>query len=58
MCRGGGEKEGKGATDGKDRERIRRRDNLGVPKQPLGGPGFDSHCGRPLPTGWVGVSII
>ena len=22
------------------------------------GPGFDSRCGRPLPTGWVGVSII
>ena len=23
-----------------------------------GGPGFDSRCGRPLPTGWVGVSIM
>ena len=22
------------------------------------GPGFDSRCGRPLPTGWVGVSIM
>ena len=21
-------------------------------------PGFDSRCGRPLPTGWVGVSIM
>ena len=24
----------------------------------LGGPGFDPRCGRPLPTGWVGVSIM
>ena len=24
----------------------------------LGGPGFDSRCGRPLPTCWVGVSIM
>ena len=24
----------------------------------LGGPGFDHRCGRPLPTGWVGVSIM
>ena len=23
-----------------------------------GGPGFDSCCGRPLRTGWVGVSIM
>ena len=23
-----------------------------------GGPEFDSCCGRPLPTGWVGVSIM
>ena len=23
-----------------------------------GGPGFDSLCDRPLPTGWVGVSIM
>ena len=23
-----------------------------------GGPWFDSRCGRPLPTGWVGVSIM
>ena len=23
-----------------------------------GGPGFDSRWGRPLPTGWVGVSIM
>ena len=23
-----------------------------------GGPGFDPRCGRPLPTGWVGVSIM
>ena len=23
-----------------------------------GGPRFDSRCGRPLPTGWVGVSIM
>ena len=23
-----------------------------------GGPGLDSRCGRPLSTGWVGVSII
>ena len=23
-----------------------------------GGPGLDSRCGRPLPTGWVGVSIM
>ena len=23
-----------------------------------GVPGFDSRCGRPLPTGWVGVSIM
>ena len=23
-----------------------------------GGTGFDSLCGRPLPTGWVGVSIM
>ena len=23
-----------------------------------GGPEFDSRCGRPLPTGWVGVSIM
>ena len=23
-----------------------------------GDPGFDLHCGRPLPTGWVGVSIM
>ena len=23
-----------------------------------GGFGFDSHCGRTLPTGWVGVSIV
>ena len=23
-----------------------------------GGPGFDFRCGRPLPTGWVGVSIM
>ena len=23
-----------------------------------GGPGFDSRCGRPLPTSWVGVSIM
>ena len=23
-----------------------------------GGLGFDSRCGRPLPTGWVGVSIM
>ena len=23
-----------------------------------GGPGFDCRCGRPLPTGWVGVSIM
>ena len=23
-----------------------------------GGPGFDSRCGRSLPTGWVGVSIM
>ena len=22
------------------------------------GPGFDPRCGRPLPTGWVGVSIM
>ena len=24
----------------------------------LGGPGFDPRRGRPLPTGWVGVSIM
>ena len=23
-----------------------------------GGRGFDPRCGRPLPTGWVGVSIM
>ena len=23
-----------------------------------GGPGFDPRCGRPLPTGWVGVTIM
>ena len=23
-----------------------------------GGPGFDPRCDRPLPTGWVGVSIM
>ena len=23
-----------------------------------GGPGLDPRCGRPLPTGWVGVSIL
>ena len=23
-----------------------------------GGPGLDPRCGRPLPTGWVGVSIM
>ena len=23
-----------------------------------GGLGFDPRCGRPLPTGWVGVSIM
>ena len=23
-----------------------------------GGPGFNPRCGRPLPTGWVGVSIL
>ena len=23
-----------------------------------GGPGFDPRCGRPLPTDWVGVSIM
>ena len=23
-----------------------------------GRPGFDPRCGRPLPTGWVGVSIM
>ena len=24
----------------------------------LGGHGFDPRCDRPLPTGWVGVSIM
>ena len=23
-----------------------------------GGPGFDPRCGRPLPPGWVGVSVM
>ena len=30
----------------------RARDSL------WGGRGFDSFCGRPLPIGWVGVSIM
>ena len=29
-----------------------------TPGEEVGGPGFDSRCGRPLPTGWVGVSIM
>ena len=27
-------------------------------RHPRGGPGFDPRCGHPLPTGWVGVSIM
>ena len=29
-----------------------------TPGEEVLGPGFDSRCGRPLPTGWVGVSIM
>ena len=44
--RGGGGGRGGGSSVG------RARDSW------WGGPGFDSRCGRPLPTGWVGVCIM
>ena len=33
-------------------------EDCGGPRDAPGDPGFDPRCGRPLPTGWVGVSIM
>ena len=38
---------------------IQRGSSVGRPRDTWwGGPGFDSRCSRPLPTGLVGVSIL
>ena len=56
-------KEARIAIDGEEIERVSnfggRGSSVGRARDSWsGGPGFDPRCGRPHPTGWVGVSIM